>query len=63
MRGLAEEGRTMLVVTHEMGFARDVSSKVVFMHKGKVNLDLPPAEAFGSGATEQFRQFLSNTRH
>jgi ABC-type histidine transport system ATPase subunit len=63
MRGLAEEGRTMLVVTHEMGFARDVSSKVVFMHKGKVDLDLPPAEAFGSGATEQFRQFLSNTRH
>jgi octopine/nopaline transport system ATP-binding protein len=63
MRALAEEGRTMLVVTHEMGFARDVSSKVVFMHKGKVDLDLSPTDAFGSGATEQFRQFLSNTRH
>lgn len=63
MRGLAEEGRTMLVVTHEMGFARDVSSKVVFMHQGKVDMEHPPAEAFGSGATERFRQFLSNTRH
>ena len=63
MRGLAEEGRTMLVVTHEMGFARDVSSKVVFMHRGKVDMDLPPNQAFGPGATERFRQFLSNTRH
>ena len=34
MRKLAEEGRTMLVVTHEMGFARDVSSRVVFLHRG-----------------------------
>lgn len=63
MRGLAEEGRTMLVVTHEMGFARDVSSKVVFLHKGRVDLDLPPSDAFGDGATERFRQFLSSTRH
>jgi len=63
MRGLADEGRTMLVVTHEMGFARDVSTKVVYMHKGKVDLELPPNEAFGPGATERFRQFLSNTRH
>jgi octopine/nopaline transport system ATP-binding protein len=63
MRSLADEGRTMLVVTHEMGFARDVSSKVVFMYKGKIDLELPPSEAFGSGKTEQFTQFLANTRH
>ncbi len=63
MRSLADEGRTMLVVTHEMGFARDVSSKVVLLHKGKVDMDLPPADAFGAGKTERFQQFLSNTRH
>ena len=63
MRSLAEEGRTMLVVTHEMSFAKDVSSKVVFLHKGKVDMALPPAEAFGAGRTGQFQQFLSNTRH
>ena len=63
MRGLAEEGRTMLVVTHEVGFARDVSSKVVFMNGGRVDLDLAPAEAFGGGMTEGFERFLSATRH
>lgn len=62
MRSLAEEGRTMLVVTHEMTFARDVSSKVMFMHRGKVDMELPPAEAFGEGKTAQFQQFLANTR-
>lgn len=61
MRGLADEGRTMLVVTHEMGFARDVSSRVVFLHKGRVDMDLPPEEAFGQGRTERFQQFLANT--
>jgi ABC-type histidine transport system ATPase subunit len=63
MRNLADEGRTMLVVTHEMSFAREVSSKVVFMHKGKIDMELPPAEAFGAGKTERFTQFLANTRH
>ena len=43
MRALAEEGRTMLVVTHEMGFARDVSSRVVFLHQGVVEEEGPPA--------------------
>ena len=43
MRSLAEEGRTMLVVTHEMGFARDVSSRVVFLHKGVVEEEGAPA--------------------
>jgi len=60
---VADEGRTMLVVTHEMSFAREVSSKVVFMHKGKIDMELTPAEAFGVGKTKRFTQFLANTRH
>ena len=63
MRSLAEEGRTMLVVTHEMNFARDVSSKVVFLHQGQVDLDGPPAEVFKEGSSEHFDKFLANTRH
>jgi octopine/nopaline transport system ATP-binding protein len=59
MRSLAEEGRTMLVVTHEMGFARDVSSRVVFLHKGMVEEDGPPREVFGAPTSPRFRQFIS----
>ncbi len=62
MRSLAEEGRTMLVVTHEMGFARDVSSRVVFLHKGVVEEEGPPAEVFGAPRSERFRQFISGQR-
>jgi len=59
MRSLAEEGRTMLVVTHEMGFARDVSNRVMFLHKGLVECEGPPAELFGNPKSERFRQFIS----
>ncbi len=59
MRDLADEGRTMLVVTHEMGFARDVSSKTVFLHQGEVCEEGPPAKLFSTPETEQFRTFLS----
>jgi octopine/nopaline transport system ATP-binding protein len=59
MRGLAEEGRTMLVVTHEMGFAREVSSRVVFLHQGVIEAEGPPSELFGGGGTERFRQFVA----
>jgi len=62
MRSLAEEGRTMLVVTHEMAFARDVSSKVVFLHKGVVEEEGDPAEIFRNPKSERFKQFLSNER-
>ena len=58
MRALAEEGRTMLVVTHEMGFARDVSSEVVFLHQGAVEEAGPPATLFGAPRSERVRQFL-----
>ena len=60
MRSLAEEGRTMLVVTHEMGFARDVSSKVMFLHKGEVDSVGEPKEMFARPPTPQFKQFIAN---
>ena len=59
MRTLAEEGRTMLVVTHEMGFARDVSSRVVFLHQGLVEAEGPPAELFGAPKSERFARFIA----
>ena len=60
MRGLAEEGRTMLVVTHEMGFARDVSNRVVFLHKGAIEEEGAPHEVFSHSKSQRFRQFISN---
>jgi octopine/nopaline transport system ATP-binding protein len=62
MRQLAEEGRTMLVVTHEMSFARDVSSRVIFLHQGLVEEEGPPAAVFGAPKSERFRQFISSHR-
>tara|TARA_R110002049_G_scaffold142277_1_gene304118 strand:+ start:2558 stop:3328 length:771 start_codon:yes stop_codon:yes gene_type:complete len=59
MRDLAEEGRTMLVVTHEMGFARDVSTRTVFLHQGEVCEEGPPAELFSNPQTPEFQAFLS----
>jgi len=63
MRDLAAEGRTMLVVTHEMGFALDVSSRVVFLHKGYIEEDGPPADVFTNPRSERFRQFISTHAH
>ena len=61
MRGLAEEGRTMLVVTHEMGFARDVSARVMFLHEGRLEESGKPDEVFENPRSERFRQFLAGT--
>ena len=61
MRGLAEEGRTMLVVTHEMGFAREVSDQVMFLHEGRVEERGTPAKVFENPESERFRQFLAGT--
>ncbi len=58
MRSLAEEGRTMIVVTHEMAFARDVSSQVVFLHEGKIEEHGDPAKVFGNPDSERMKQFL-----
>jgi len=61
MRSLAEEGRTMLVVTHEMGFAREVSSEVVFLHQGRIEERGKPDQVFTQPRSERFRQFLAGT--
>ena len=58
MRALAEEGRTMIVVTHEMGFAREVSSSTIFLHKGQVEEEGPPAQVFGNPSSARCRAFL-----
>ena len=62
MRSLADEGRTMLVVTHEMGFARDVSNKVMFLHQGLVEEEGAPGTMFNSPSSERFKAFLDKTR-
>ncbi len=57
---LADEGMTLLMVTHEMSFARKVSDRVIFMHQGRVHEMGPPAEVFGNPQTAELRQFLSS---
>jgi ABC-type histidine transport system ATPase subunit len=60
IRQLAEEGRTMVIVTHEMAFAREVSSAVVFLHQGRVEEQGPPAQVLESPRSERCRQFLAS---
>ena len=62
MRSLAAEGRTMITVTHEMGFARDVSSQVIFLHQGRVEEQGTPADVFEHAKSERCRQFLLSER-
>jgi octopine/nopaline transport system ATP-binding protein len=59
MRSLAEEGRTMLVVTHEMAFARSVSNRVMFLHQGIVEAEGAPEDLFNNAESERFRQFVA----
>lgn len=59
VEGLAEEGMTLLMVTHEMNFARKVSDRVVFMHAGRIHEIGPPAQIFNSPRTPELRQFLA----
>lgn len=63
IRGLAEEGRTMLIVTHEMGFAREVSSWTMFLHEGKVEEEGPPQDVFTNPDSERVRQFMASHVH
>lgn len=63
IRDLADEGRTMLLVTHEMKFARDVSSHVMFLHKGRVEEEGPPEQIFGAPTSARCREFTSSSRH
>ena len=60
VESLAEEGMTLLMVTHEMGFARKVSDRVIFMHQGRVHEMGSATELFGSPRTPELQQFLSS---
>ena len=62
MRNLAAEGRTMIVVTHEMGFAREVSSNVLFLHEGRVEEEGSPDEVFSHPKSARFSEFLRLVR-
>ena len=61
MQALALEGRTMVVVTHEMGFAREVSNQLVFLHKGIVEESGNPREVLVNPQSERLQQFLSGS--
>ena len=62
VQALAQEGMTMLVVTHEMAFARDVSSQVVFMHQGVICEQGTPAQVFGDPQQQETKEFLARFR-
>ena len=63
MRDLADEGRTMLVVTHEIGFARDVSNKVIFLHQGQIEEQGAPQSVLEHPRSPRLQQFLSRALH
>jgi polar amino acid transport system ATP-binding protein len=60
IRGLADEGRTMILVTHEMKFAREVASHVIFLANGVVEEEGPPADLFGAPQSPRLKQFLKS---
>jgi polar amino acid transport system ATP-binding protein len=59
VEGLADEGMTLLMVTHEMGFARKVADRVVFMHAGRIHESGPPEQIFGAPQTPELKQFIA----
>ncbi len=59
MKSLAKEGMTMVVVTHEMGFAKEVADRVIFIDEGVIMEDAPPSEFFGNPKNERLKSFLS----
>ena len=59
MRELAANGTTMIVVTHEMAFAREVSDRVIFLHDGVIEEEGPPEMLFEAATSERLRKFLS----
>jgi polar amino acid transport system ATP-binding protein len=60
IRDLAAEGRTMILVTHEMKFAREVADHVIYLHNGVIEEEGPPAELFGAPKSERLKQFLKS---
>ena len=61
IRDLADEGRTMILVTHEMKFARSVSSHVIYLYKGVIEEEGPPSQVFGAPVSDRCRQFVSSS--
>jgi polar amino acid transport system ATP-binding protein len=59
MKDLANEGMTMVIVTHEMGFAKEVAEKVIFIDEGIIKEENTPAELFGNPQNERLKEFLS----
>ena len=62
MEAMAKQGMTMILVTHEMGFARNVANRIVFMHQGRVWEQGPPAELFASPKTPELASFIASAR-
>jgi ABC-type histidine transport system ATPase subunit len=60
---LADEGRTMILVTHDMEFARSVSDRVVFLHLGLIEEEGSPEEVFGATKSPRLKQFLNAANH
>jgi octopine/nopaline transport system ATP-binding protein len=60
IRALADEGRTMILVTHEMKFAREVASHVIYLHNGLIEEEGPPDQLFGAPKSERLKQFLKS---
>jgi polar amino acid transport system ATP-binding protein len=60
IRDLAAEGRTMILVTHEMKFAREVASHVIYLHNGLIEEQGPPADLFGAPRSDRLKQFLKS---
>ena len=63
IKALAAEGRTMIIVTHDMNLAHDVSDHVIFLHQGRIEEEGPPEALFGAPKSERLRGFLSATGH
>lgn len=63
MRDVAEEGMSMIVVTHEMGFAREVADRILFVDGGVIVEDAPPEEFFNNPSNERVKQFISKINH
>jgi len=63
MRALADEGMTMIVVTHEMGFAREVADRVCFLHSGSIVEEGPSAQVLGAPRQARTQDFLRRVLH
>lgn len=63
IQGLASEGMTMLIATHEMGFARHVATQIVFLEQGKILEEGPAQEIFANPKTERLKKFLHAVKH